>query len=397
MAAAMISAAHADELIMPFACTMEGGIPKVSPSTNNNYRVLGQRQELPFSSCGPSPNGVCETMMVHQFVIECDGERVSWAKVAQAARHAGVEMPANLPDGFAPVSLLHARFVLPALARSQSPVYSRVAMQDLSPDSVVDRNDAPARVETARWVTVIDPERNFEVSSGAFKAASILGVLTLLIGASLALTRQWPAHLARGGSGAALAGAIGAFFKRSFENWQEAVASGDDANDAISDALSLVHMRLAETELVVATLPQSLLLRDVLLSEIDGLRAKGADLSRRAKRLGRERAIAGSRALLRDLDRISRIAHGAMQTGADHAGASDADTPVSEFDAYRVLGLNADAPPIAVKKVVDALRMTWHPDRARDEADRVLREKRIKQINAAWDILKMHPGQAAAA
>ena len=60
-----------------------------------------------------------------------------------------------------------------------------------------------------------------------------------------------------------------------------------------------------------------------------------------------------------------------------------------------ILGLNPDAPDAAVKKIVDALRMSWHPDHARDEADRLYREHRIKQINAAWDLLKAERAAAA--
>jgi DnaJ-class molecular chaperone len=91
--------------------------------------------------------------------------------------------------------------------------------------------------------------------------------------------------------------------------------------------------------------------------------------------------------MTRDLDRIMRIVHGTSRRDESGATAS-AEPPSSVFEAYRVLGLNAEAPPAAVKKVVDALRMSWHPDHARSEADRRHREERIKQINAAWDILK---------
>ncbi len=41
-----------------------------------------------------------------------------------------------------------------------------------------------------------------------------------------------------------------------------------------------------------------------------------------------------------------------------------------------------------MKKIVDGLRQSWHPDLARTEADRRLREVRMKQINAAWEILQ---------
>ena len=32
--------------------------------------------------------------------------------------------------------------------------------------------------------------------------------------------------------------------------------------------------------------------------------------------------------------------------------------------------------------------MSWHPDYADGPADRILRELRTKQINAAWDIIR---------
>jgi curved DNA-binding protein CbpA len=51
------------------------------------------------------------------------------------------------------------------------------------------------------------------------------------------------------------------------------------------------------------------------------------------------------------------------------------------------LGVRPDADLAAIKKMVDALRFNWHPDRARDDQDRHARELRIRQINAAWEIL----------
>ena len=37
---------------------------------------------------------------------------------------------------------------------------------------------------------------------------------------------------------------------------------------------------------------------------------------------------------------------------------------------------------------MDGLRLSWHPDLAQSETDRQVREFRVKQINAAWDLLK---------
>jgi DnaJ-class molecular chaperone len=52
------------------------------------------------------------------------------------------------------------------------------------------------------------------------------------------------------------------------------------------------------------------------------------------------------------------------------------------------MGVAASANMAALKKIVDGLRLSWHPDLARDEADRQLRELRLKQINAAWEIIQ---------
>jgi hypothetical protein len=64
--------------------------------------------------------------------------------------------------------------------------------------------------------------------------------------------------------------------------------------------------------------------------------------------------------------------------------------PCTRAEALEVLGLGvtASANHAAIKKIVDGLRLSWHPDHAKDEADRAVRELRSKQINAAWDLLR---------
>ena len=58
------------------------------------------------------------------------------------------------------------------------------------------------------------------------------------------------------------------------------------------------------------------------------------------------------------------------------------------------MGVSRDATETAMKKIVDGLRLSWHPDLAKDEADRQFREYRLKQINAASG---SHAGQAPGA
>jgi hypothetical protein len=64
--------------------------------------------------------------------------------------------------------------------------------------------------------------------------------------------------------------------------------------------------------------------------------------------------------------------------------------PRTREEALEVLGIGIapSATATAIKKIVDGLRMSWHPDLAQNETDRALREQRSKQINAAWAILQ---------
>jgi hypothetical protein len=61
--------------------------------------------------------------------------------------------------------------------------------------------------------------------------------------------------------------------------------------------------------------------------------------------------------------------------------------PTTRLEACHFLNVAPDASETAIKKIVDGLRMSWHPDLARSEPERQLRELRLKQINAAWDVI----------
>jgi hypothetical protein len=65
----------------------------------------------------------------------------------------------------------------------------------------------------------------------------------------------------------------------------------------------------------------------------------------------------------------------------------DGQVPRTREEACRVLGTSPDAREAAIKKIVEGLRQSWHPDLATSKTDRHLREQRTTQINVAWDIL----------
>lgn len=396
--------AAADDLVMPYACAMERGAPSLTAAEPTTYEIIGSREDMPFSACRGASAGSCETMMVHKFSISCGGQKVAWAKVAAAGRAAGVDLPTRLPAGFAPVSRFKGRFVLPGFGRTTR--LPKVETQALSADSVVETGSIIADAEEPRWVTVIDPVLQASASGGAFKVAGVISTLLIsLMAACLFMARRrmpFAFDFTRSGDFSAgsresfwcvgrrkFAGMAGAFQRsvgKLFERTPSDAPRGG-SNDTVAALLDAVHARIVETELFVATLPSDLLLRDVLQAELDALRNRAADVSRKAGQIGDKRAGTVLRAIQRDLDRITRIVQGTARKD-DASQARSSDVPSTIFEAYRILGLNPEAPPVAVKKVVDALRMSWHPDHARSEPDRRHREERIKQINAAWDLLK---------
>jgi hypothetical protein len=397
----MAPAGHAEDLVMPFACSAAGGGEiRVMPSNELSYRIAGPRDEQPFVACRGGGTA-CETMMVHRFAIECDGEKVAWSRVANAAKVSGVSIPSGLPNGFAPVSSMSGRFVLPSLTRTE-PVNTRVATQDLSPDSVVEARDEGPSSNGSAWVTVIEPNTgSISVRGGAQRIAlSLASVLAMLVAASMVAAGRWRIpHLDVASvyaSGRDLNTRMAHWVARAGNELQSVFArlagaghpfSGGALGDELANALSSVNARFLDAELSVALLASDMLLRDVLNSELQQIRSRLQDVDRQLQTRAPEKSAAIIRTLLRDLDRISRISRSAAREAQSVSGDDDS-IPQSMAEAYRILGMNADAAPQVAKKLVDALRMSWHPDHARDEADRVRREGRMKQINAAWDMIK---------
>jgi len=123
-------------------------------------------------------------------------------------------------------------------------------------------------------------------------------------------------------------------------------------------------------------------------------RRRPRDLS--AVSLGDKRAspparIANARGNLPPNAAASAMSRAPGQTAAASAAANLGDRmPQTKTEAMQVLGIGVapTASEAAIKKIVDGLRQSWHPDLAKDELDRALRELRSKQINVAWELLR---------
>ncbi len=90
--------------------------------------------------------------------------------------------------------------------------------------------------------------------------------------------------------------------------------------------------------------------------------------------------------VINDMVRLQDIVESAHRSLADGSLVARG-LPTDRSEALEVLGANEHASERILKRLVDALRATWHPDHAVDDADRQAREERIKQINVAWDLV----------
>ena len=79
---------------------------------------------------------------------------------------------------------------------------------------------------------------------------------------------------------------------------------------------------------------------------------------------------------------------------ADPSSPDDLPMPATYAEALKILGAGPDASLAAIKKIVDGLRQSWHPDLARSEADRRQRQRRLQQINVAWDLVSQRRSAA---
>lgn len=125
--------------------------------------------------------------------------------------------------------------------------------------------------------------------------------------------------------------------------------------------------------------------RDLQASErrlavvIAGVSATGVDADawlRARRRLER---------IAQDLDRLQQIADCAVTSLSGQRYASE--LPRNKEEAYASLGVTPGVSEAILKKLVEALRTSWHPDFARTDEEREARTVRITEINVAWDLI----------
>ncbi len=78
--------AQAGELfVMPYACRVVGGEPVLTPSADQGYAIIGQREQRDFTACSPVNPEMCRRWTVYRFDVDCAGKRVPWTSLSAAA------------------------------------------------------------------------------------------------------------------------------------------------------------------------------------------------------------------------------------------------------------------------------------------------------------------------
>lgn len=233
-----------------------------------------------------------------------------------------------------------------------------------------------ALIGLAGWLTMSRPTLARSTASAAFTAFSTAGRrLQQGVSGAGAVPARW-------------AEALGSMRRTRFAKADQ--QPGIDSDAAGSFAAGPVETLVRQVEAEVRGVDGSLPIRQVLDEEMARVRQRltvAVATSRDGGAAGRLAAPA-YRVITRDLDRIRRIADSARRSiGLGAPGAGGSRMPENRDQAYALLGLNPSASPATAKKLIDALRMSWHPDLAADHDDRIAREERIRQINVALELI----------
>jgi hypothetical protein len=246
----------------------------------------------------------------------------------------------------------------------------------------------------SEWVTIVrsgdDPMAEAAAASGVFGAGSWVWLLVSMTVATVTVivrSRTSPAWAVKA---AAISPNLPILLARFGLIDLGAVRFDGEADRNLTGAGLTVAAILDQAETEVAQLKDAGPLREVLFSELGLVEQRLANVDATAAEGQEEEAKCAPqfRVLVRELQRIRRIAESAAASFS--CAREPAILPKTTSEAYAILGVNPEVSESVLKKIIDALRMSWHPDHARDEADRCLREDRIRQINIACDLISQN-------
>jgi hypothetical protein len=249
---------------------------------------------------------------------------------------------------------------------------------------------AAAVPDAARsWVTVVREERPMMADAADVGRPSAWMIAAML--ASVLSAMAFYAWRASPGVLLAFAGGLtGRRWRYGLERSARQLAllaqrTSSPGEVTLTNAADTVAALLAQAEAEVAALTSARPLREALEVELAAIRQRLAVARAAIAGGGGQAPRPAFRILVRDIERIRRIVESAAASlSVPREGVR---MPRTRSEAFDVLGVNPDVSEAILKKITDALRMSWHPDHAKDEDDRQIRESRMKQINIASDLI----------
>ncbi len=372
--AALAGPATAEEqLVMPFACRVAGGKVLLAPSAPQAYQIFGRPEHKRLTTCSPYDPRKCHNWSIHRFELDCGGERTSWQSVVAALSPTLVEDLGAHGNAYA--------------GPNDGPAY---AAQELS------RPHRPGPGRAIAFPPGFAPNPLRVASFKQTKAAP----------PQIALPSQKPLSTAPSQT---------AEIKPSRKP-----AAAPSSTDGKAEAATKTPVEQKTTELakyqalqieidsgsgeVTGSLPKSgtsgTIWRDaamVFALTLAALLALSVTLLLRQRRMqivpipvGQLHGPAGPRSPTRTSDSVVErtAAHRQRNVPATRLRLWDERwLPGTMSEALDVLGVDPDASRDMMKTTVTRLRRALHPDHALDEEDRRLRERRLKQINVAWEIV----------
>jgi hypothetical protein len=412
------AAASADSgLTMPFACHVEGGRVALSPSTPRTYRVYGAPESRMFSACSPNMPGGCPSLKLQRFDLDCGGARVAWVAVAEALTRY-TKNPAYVSDGRFHMMAAPGWRPSPGPCGPGAPFAypsRRIGPYPYAPP-------APCAVPyPAGPRQSVELPEGFAPPMGRFAQFVAAPAIPLPTPKSQAKTPEaTPSNEETDGT--ATGSVPQAKPKPSpapetpkiVKPAPTQVAKAEEPNSAAKGSQAMSEQPKSASPELTASFKTSSLLKSwapQIGFMLIALSLIGTSLYvsfRRGPATGLA-AFAGSGLARMDPaprdDIMVRPAPNATPPAQSAAGSAQGSArprqparptpaptiddwlPKSRAEALRMLGAAPDAGKDTLKRLVKRLRQTWHPDRAKHEDDRRLRETRLKQINVAWDIL----------
>jgi len=357
-----------EQLVMPFACHVTGGKVLLAPSAPQTYQIYGHRKSKRLTTCSPFDPRNCQSWFIHRFDLDCGGVKTSWHSVVAAmtpalAESLGALGPAGVgeappgarpyqprpgpaihfPPGFAPNPMMVASFKQTKAAPAQ------IALPPTQPDATapsptaeIEQNLKPAAGPSPSGGEAGAPSKTASVERKATEVAKPQALKIEIDSSGSGEVTGW---LPKAG---ATTGTL----------WREAATIFALTLAALLALSAILLLRQRRTmPVAIAQLPQGPAARRSLThTSNSGVGRAGAH---------QQRELPGTRLRLWDEDWL----------------------PTTISEALDVLGVDPEASRDTMKTTVTRLRRALHPDYALDEEDRALRERRLKQINVAWDIV----------